>query len=152
MRRLFFFLFVVLGLVSCTNSIKHDEVLAGKRAVEFAQVAFVQQDVERAYTLVSNSTKRYVPLDKFRETVIRLRPNGRPSGVVATEYEPMPGEKAIYIYITVTNLDEQVDYTLTMDGTAATDYRVSKITRGSASYLPSTPGKKRFPNPITSQP
>ena len=103
----------LIGVMSCTNSIKHDEVLAGKRAVEFAEVAFVRQDVQRAYALLSDRTKGYVPLEKFRETVLRLHPSGHPTSV------------------------------------AATDYKVSRIARGSSSsYLPSTSGRKRFADPI----
>jgi hypothetical protein len=151
MRHPFLLLAVIAEIVGCADAIKHDEVLAGKRAVEFAEVAFVRQDVEKAYALLSGSAKAYVPLDKFRETLMRLRPSGRPTSVIATEYEPMPGEKAIYIYTVVKNSDAETQYTVTMEGTAATGYRVSKITRGSASYLPSTAEKKRFANPITSQ-
>lgn len=140
----------LIGVMSCTNSIKHDEVLAGKRAVEFAEVAFVRQDVQRAYALLSDSAKRYVPLEKFRETLLRLQPSAHPSRVKATEYEPMPGEKAIYIYITGENSGEHFEYILTMEGTAATDYRVSTITAGSRinRYVPSTSEKKRFAKPI----
>jgi len=145
----YFSIFGLMGLTACQKSIDHDAVLAGRRAVEFARVAFVRQDDEKAYALLSDSAKRYVPLQKFKETLSRLRPRGRPSKVMATEYEPMPGEKAIYISIVIgENPDEQVEYTVTMEGTPSTDYRVSKITRG-ASYLPSTSEKKRFTPPVT---
>ena len=150
MMQLQFLLFgFLIGVMSCTNSIKHDEVLAGKRAVAFAEVAFVRQDVQRAYALLSDRTKGYVPLEKFRETLLRLHPSGHPTSVAATEYEPMPGEKAMYIYINGKNSAEPFEYTLTMDGTAATDYKVSRIARGSSSsYLPTTSGRKRFADPI----
>jgi hypothetical protein len=141
----------MIVLMSCGQPIKHDEVLAGKRAAEFAETAFVKRDVPKAYGLLSDSTRRYVSLEKFGETLSRLRPSGQTKRVAAVEYEPMPGEKAIYIYTVVKNSDAETQYTVTMEGTAATDYRVSKITRGSASYLPSTAEKKRFANPITSQ-
>src|SRR5438128_4440444 len=138
MMQLQFLLFgFLIGVMSCTNSIKHDEVLTGKRAVEFAEIAFVRQDVQRAYALLSDRTKDYVPLEKFRETLLRLHPSGHPTNVAATEYEPMPGEKAMYIYITGKNSAEPFGYTLTMDGTAASDYKDSRISGMSCcSYLP----------------
>ena len=142
----------VIGLIGCVEKVKHDDDLAGKRAVEFAQVAFVKQDVEKGYLLLSASAKRYVPLEKFRETLSRLYPGAHPTTVTAIEYEPMPGEKAIYIYLTGENAGERFDYTLTMEGTAATDYKVSKIARGHGSYLPSTSEKKRFSKPISTEP
>jgi hypothetical protein len=138
--------------MGCTKPVKHDAVLAGKRAVEFAEIAFVKQDAERSYQLLSDATKRYVPLDKFKETLARLNPSGHPKKITAIEYEPMPGEKAIYIYLIGKNSGEEFAYTLTMVGTAATDYKVSKVTRGTSSYLPSTVEKKRFNNPITAGP
>jgi hypothetical protein len=150
LQQQFYFLFVsVVCLISCVPSIKHNPELAGRRAVEFAQVALVRQDSEKAYLLLSDKTKGYVPLAKFKETLGRLYPSVRPIRVKATDYEPMPGEKAIYIYITAETAGEQSEYTLTMDGSAATDYKVSKITRGSSSYLPATSEKKKFNEPIT---
>ena len=146
----FYFLLVafVMGLIACVPSIEHNPELAGKRAVEFAQVALVRRDSEKAYLLLADKTKGYVPLANFKETLARLYPAARPIRVKATEYEPMPGEKAIYIYIIAETAGEQLQYTLTMEGTAATDYKVSKITRGGSSYLPSTSGKKKFKEPI----
>ena len=142
----------VMTLMSCAESVKHDEFLAGKRAVEFAQVAFVKRDVERAYALLSDGAKSYVPFEKFKDTLLRMHPSLHPTSVTATEYEPMPGEKALYIYITGETSGEPLQYTLTMLGTAATDYKVSRFIRGNSSYLPSTPEKKKFSKPIRAQP
>jgi hypothetical protein len=147
--RCYFWIFIFMVTTSCPKPIDHDPVLAGKKAVEFVRLAFVRQNDENAYALLSDSTRRYVPLDKFKETLSRLRPGTRPSKITATEYEPMPGEKAIYVYVVVgENPDRQSDYTVTMEGTASTDYRVSKITRG-VSYIPSTTEKKKFNPPIS---
>jgi hypothetical protein len=148
-RYFFLTLISIAQFFACGKPIEHDPALAGKRAVEFARVAFVRQDDAQAYALLSDSTKRYVPLEKFKETVSRLHPNGRPSKIVAIEYEPMPGEKAMYIYLVGQDSGTQFEYTVTLEGTAATDYRVSKFTRGVSSYMPSTSEKKKFTTPIT---
>lgn len=145
----FIVVILVAELFGCTQSFDHDSALAAKRAVEFARVAFIRQDPEAAYALLSNSTKRYVPLEKFKETISRLHPNGRPSKIEAVEYEPMPGEKAMYIYLLGRDSGEQFEYTITLEGTAATDYRVSKFTRGARSYMPSSSERKKFATPIT---
>src|SRR5215470_11651847 len=63
--------------------IDHDPVLAGKKAVEFVRLAFVRQNDENAYALLSDNTRRNVPLDKFKETLSRLRPSTRPSKITA---------------------------------------------------------------------
>lgn len=137
MRYHFFPLAFVVGLMGCAESINHDEVLAGRRAVEFAQVAFVKHDVENSYALLSDSTKRHVSLEKFKEVLSRLHPKAFPASVTASEYEPMLGEKAIYIYLVGENSGEHFYYRLTMEGTATTGYRVLSLDRGSGPYRPS---------------
>jgi hypothetical protein len=152
MRSVLFRLIVAIGFLGCTRPIEHDEALAAKRALEFAEVSFVKQDLEKGYGLLSDAARRYVPLEKFKETVSRLNPSGQATNVTATEYEPMPGEKAIYIYVNLKNSGGQVAFTITMEGAAATDYRVSKIIRADSSFLPSTKDRKRFSQPITTEP
>ncbi len=132
MRYHFLPLVFVMGLTGCAESVNHDEVLAGRRAVEFAQVAFVKHDIENGYALLSDSTKRHVPLEKFKEVLARMHPKAFPTSVTATEYRPMPGEKAIYIFLTGENSGERFYYRLTMEGTATTDYRVLRLDRESA--------------------
>jgi hypothetical protein len=148
MRRLLVPLMLLLSVAGCSEKIKHDETLAGTQAVEFARMAIVQQDFERSYQLLSDAAKRYVPLDKFKQALIRMHPNNHPIKIKATEYEPMPGEKAIYIYLVGDNSGEAFYYTLTMEGTAATGYKVSKFTAGNRSFLPSTNERKPFQPPI----
>ena len=129
--------------MGCVGSIDHDEALAGRRAVEFAQAAFVKHDMGKGYDLLSASAKRYVSLEKFKETVSRLHPRAFPTSVTATEYEPMAGEKAIYIFLNGENSGEHFYYRLTLEGTAATDYRVSTLDRGSGPY-PSSDKKQKL--------
>ena len=137
MRYHFFPLAFVVGLMGCAESINHDEVLAGRRAVEFAQVAFVKHDIENGYALLSDGTKRYVSLEKFKEVLSRLHPKTFPTSVTASEYEPMFGEKAIYIYLVGENSGEHFYYRLTMEGTATNGYRVLSLDRGCGPYSPS---------------
>jgi hypothetical protein len=44
----FFVLGLVLGLVGCAGKTAHDEALAAKRAVEFAEAVFVQTTLRKA--------------------------------------------------------------------------------------------------------
>ena len=131
-----FFLLFTCGVLfyACADSFDHDPKLAAKRAEEFARVAFVGQDYEKGYAMLSDSGKRYVPLEKFKETVVKSHPRSYPTKLAATDYEPMSGEKAIYIYLTGDNPGEHFYYTLTLDGTATTDYKVTRISRGSAPF------------------
>ena len=116
--------------MGCAESVHHDEAAAGKKAEEFAQVTFVKQDVENGYALLADGTKRYVSPAQFKAVVEKLHPRALPKTVTAAEYEPMFGEKAIYIFLTGENSGEHFYYRLTMEGTATTGYRVLRLDRG----------------------
>jgi hypothetical protein len=124
--------FFFLGLMSCMESFDHDAVSASKKAEEFARVTFVKADFENGYALLADGTKRYVSLGQFKEVVSKLHPNAFPKTVTASEYEPMPGEKAIYIFLAGENAGARFYYRLTMEGTAATGYKVLRFDRSSA--------------------
>jgi hypothetical protein len=130
-------LFFFMGLMSCLESVNHDAASAGKKAEEFARVTFISGDIENGYALLAEGTKRYVSLQQFKEVVSKLHPNAFPKTVRAFEYEPMPGEKAIYIFLTGENAGTQFYYRLTMEGTAATGYKVLRFDRSSGPSAPS---------------
>ena len=113
----------------CSDPITHNEELAGKRALEFAEVALVKHDLDAAYALLSNKAKSYIPVEKFKETIRRLHPNGYPLTVRTTGSKPMMDEKAIYIFLSADTANSQFHYTLTLTGTAASDYKVSVVER-----------------------
>jgi hypothetical protein len=128
-RRCCFAIFLATCLAGCSEPITHNEEMAAKRALEFAEVALVKQDLDAAYALLSNKAKSYVPVEKFKETIQRLHPNGYPLTVRTTGFKPMTDEKAIYIYLSADTADGQFHYALTLNGTAASDYKVSVVER-----------------------
>ena len=133
--------FLAVWAISCAKPIQHDENMAAKRAVEFARVVLIDKNLERGYELLSDGGKRHVPLDKFKQTILSMNARGYPSRVTATDYEPMPGEQAIYIFLRGQNGDEQIQYRITLQGTAATGYRVLKLDQGAS--FPSLANQKR---------
>ena len=139
-----FCLFVfAVELIGCMETIHHDEASAGKKAEEFARVVFVKRDFENGYGLLADGTKRYVSLEQFKAVLSKLHPKAFPRTVTALEYEPMPGEKAIYIFLTGENSGEQFYYRLTMEGTATTGYKVLRFDRASQPY-PASNEKKNL--------
>ena len=128
-------LIVLVVLAGCVRSVKHDEALAGKRAIEFAQVAFVDQNFARAYELLSEGGKRHLSLDKFKETITRMHPQAFPTKVTALEYQPMPGENAIWIYLAGQNAEQQFQYRLTMETTENGDYKVLAFDSGAVGRM-----------------
>ena len=140
-------------MASCAESTRHDENLAAKRAVEFAQVTLVNQNLDKGYELLAAGGKRHISLDKFKETMTRLHPRGFPTRVTAKEYQPMPGEKAMWIYLTGQNGQDQFQYRLTMEATDNGDYKVLTLDNGMVGrfFSPSSE-KKPFVNPISTRP
>ena len=125
----FLLLALLITIAACAEKVDHDPQLAAKRAEEFARAVFVNQNLEQGYPLLAEGTRRYVSIGQFKEVIAKLHPKGYPNIVRATGEEPMKGEKAIYIYLTGENSGRHFYYRLTMEGTAATDYRVLRFDR-----------------------
>ncbi len=129
MKRCLIAMMLSLSVIGCWHTVRHDEALAKKRALEFAETALVRHNIERGYAQLSDSAKRYVSVEKFRETLSRLHPNGYPTRVSVTGYKPIFNEKTIYIFLRGDGSGKQFHYMLTLEGTAGSDYRVSVIMR-----------------------
>ena len=145
---------VLCGLAaSCAKSTQHDENLAAKRAIEFAEVTLVNKNFDKGYELLAAGGKRHISLDKFKETVTRLHPRGFPTKITAKEYQPMPGEKAMWIYLTGQNGEDQFQYRFTMEAMDNGDYKVLTLDNGMVGrfFSPSSE-KKPFVNPMSTRP
>lgn len=141
----------IFGLFTgCAETAKHDENLAGKRALEFAQAALVEKNFARGYDAMAPGGKRRISGEKLAETLKRMHPRAFPTKVTANEYQAMPGEPAIWIFLTGRNQDEQFTYRITMEGTAAGDYKVLTIDSGGVGQLFSPLAeKRRYPSPMS---
>jgi hypothetical protein len=121
---------LTLVLASCAGSVKHDETLAARRAIEFAQLVFINKNFAKGYELLSEGGRRHLSLEKFKETLTRMHPRSFPTKVTATEFQPMPGEKAIWIYLAGQNAEEQFQYRFTMEVTDNGDYKLLAFDTG----------------------
>lgn len=123
-------IFAMVVLACCSKSIDHDEVVAAKGALEFARVVLLEKNLNEGYEMLSPGGKRHVPFDKFQQSIAAMHPGEYPAKVTALEYEPMAGEKAIYIFLAGSNSNERFSYRVTLEGTAAMGYKVLKIDQG----------------------
>ncbi|MGH7784296.1 MAG: hypothetical protein ACREO5_10705 [Candidatus Binatia bacterium] len=146
-------LLTVVLLTGCAESTKQDENLAAKRAIEFAQIVLVNKNFDQGYELLSDGGKRHISLAKFKETMTRLHPRGFPTRVTAKEYQPMPGENALWIYLSGQNPEDQFQYRLTMEAIASGDYKVLTLDSGVVGRMFSPISeKKQFSKVISTQP
>jgi hypothetical protein len=138
MKTIISFTLALAFLISCTASvIRHDEDMAAKTAIEFSKVAIVQHDIQNGYSLMSDSAKKTVSLEKYAQVISQMHPSLYPLSLAAQEFEPMPGQKEMNIFLYGENGSERFFYRLTMEGTKETGYKVSGIYRGSGPYPPS---------------
>lgn len=146
MYLLCFSLALVVRLSGGEESITHDEVLAARRAVEFAEAAFVRQDIENSYRMLANAAKRYVSAEDLRSTVSKLHPKGYPTRIEAIEYQPIPTERElIYVFLVGERLGaKSYYYRLTMEGRSESDYKVLVVKREYRPY-PTSPLRKPVP-------
>ena len=137
-------------IAGCAGSENHDEGLAARRALEFARVVMIERDFVQGHGMLAEGGKRHIPLAKLEQTVAAMHPRNYPNKITALEYEPMSGEKAIYVFLSGNTGDELISYRLTLEGTAATDYKVLKIDQGMG--FPTFSNKKRPYKPAPSIP
>ena len=141
---------VVIMLAGCAESVKHDEVLAAKRALESGRLFFIEKNFDKGYDLLSDGGRRHVPRDKFKQSLAAMHARNFPTKLTAAEYEPMADEKAIYIFIRGQSGEEQLNYRFTMEGTAATGYKLLKIDQGTGFFTLSNK-KQAFNPPLTAE-
>ena len=126
---------VILANAACSiGVIDHDPSIAAARAVEFAELAFVQGASERSHALLADDSKKTTSVAALGEVLQRMYPKARPLSVKATEFEPVPGQKMISIFLRGENGDELFFYRLVMSGTATAGYKVAGLFRGSGPY------------------
>jgi hypothetical protein len=115
-------------------------------------VVLINKNFDQGYDLLSDGGKRHISLAIFKETMTRLHPRGFPTRVTAKEYQPMPGENALWILMTGQNDEDQFQYRFTMEATASGDYKVLSLDSGGIGRFISPAGRKPFTKVISTQP
>jgi hypothetical protein len=79
-------------LIACSVSYyHHDEDKAAKSAIEFAQVAFVQHDSRKGYSLLPDHVKKESSFEAYSKLISNMHSSLYPISLTALEYEPMAG-------------------------------------------------------------
>lgn len=124
-----------LACGGCVNVLKHNEVVAADRAVEFAKAAIVERNYEKASKLLPEGGQQPEFVKQIEDLVIKAHPASYPTKVTAKEFEPIPGQKAIRIFLIGENgKDEKFYYSFMLTGTVDEGYRVAEIYRYKDSF------------------
>lgn len=131
---------ILIGAIfgSCLYYINHNEDMAAIEAVKFAKTAFVEQNFVKAHGMLPKETDAKFTSDSLKDMVTKMHPNSYPKVVTATEFERMPGKKAMLIYLYGENENEKFYYRLTMVGTSDSGYKVYQLYRRMEPYPPSS--------------
>ncbi|SRR5229473_5901235 len=136
----------VLGASSgCVGVIRHDEDLAATSAVQFARIAIIDQDYASAFESLSDRGRAKSSAARLQETIMQIHPRGRPKLITAAEFEPLPRQRAMNIYLFGRADDEEFAYKFEMEGTADTGYKVASISR-LRTPLPQFATRRPLPN------
>ena len=126
-----------LGCAPQVNVFHHEPSMAAKQADRFAETVFITRNFEEAYGMLSDGMKAHFSFEQFKELVAKMHPSGYPLNVRSTEFEPMPGQKAMNIFLVGEHGEKKFYYRFTMEGVKETDYKVSGLWRGQGPYPPS---------------
>ncbi len=121
------------ALASCISAIAHDPTVAAKAAkaaTEFAQTAFVDRDYPKAHASMAPRARTAISLEKLTSTIPAMHPKAYPTVLAATEYEPIPGQQAMNIFVKGEGGGEEFFYRLAMEGDSGSGYRVAGFARG----------------------
>jgi hypothetical protein len=126
----------LLTLAGClqVNKFAHEPSMAAAQAQRFAHTAFIERNSSAAYGLLSADTKAHMSLDQFKDSLSKMHPSQYPSSIQATDYEPLPGQKGMNIYLSGASGIERFYYRIVMEGTKETDYSVAGLWRGKGSF------------------
>jgi hypothetical protein len=143
------FVFLILCLLfinSCVphlNFTKHNERLAAKEAEKFAETAFVKRNYEEAYKLLPKEVDAAFTVDSLREMVTSMHPTYEyPTIIKATDYEVLPGQQQVNIYLTGDVFGKPLYYFLVMIGTEQKGYKVRSLYRSKEGAYPNSPLRK----------
>ena len=129
---------ICLVLSGCgVRVLVHDQKAAATSAEQFARAAFVAKDLKAAYAMLAPQARQSVTQAAFSDTLTKMHPKGHPDEVSAVEYETLPGQAGMYIYLKGRGAAEDFYYRMLMVGDKVSGYRVSFLGRGSAAYPPS---------------
>jgi hypothetical protein len=129
---------VLVSSLACTFFVsQQNPEKAAASATEFAEVAFVERNIDKAYDLLDPEFQTYATKKKFAEVLAAINSPTSPTTVTATEFESIPNQEGVNIFLIGENKDEKFYYRLPMKGTEEKGYKVAGIFRGKDQYEPS---------------
>ena len=95
---------------------------------------FVKSDFAAAYSLIDPELQKTVSVERLKDEVAKMHPNDRPASLKAIEYEPIPSQHAMNIYLKGTLDKGEFFYRLMLTGDQESGYKIGGFFRGKGPY------------------
>ena len=128
------FLFFLIVTACSYHVSKQNPKMAAASAADFAQVAFVEQNIDKAFSMVDPEFQAYATKEKFVEVITNMNKPTAPKVVTAIEFEPIPGQEGINIYLTGARDTEKFYYRIPMKGSEGKGYKAAGVFRNQSPY------------------
>jgi len=123
------------GIYGCRAQVlRHDQHIAAEQAQLFLQRLVIEQDVPSAHAMLREQDKGQLTLAQLKDVVSKEHQQGYPDKVWAIEFEPVPGQAAIQIFLAGENRREKFYYRVPMVGTVDSGYHPAGFYRGNGPY------------------
>ena len=111
--------------------------MAAGIADTFGNLAFVQKNADEAYGYLSDGFRKAYSLEAFKGQINKLHQDSFPSDISSTEYEPVPGQEQMNIFLEGHNGSQTFYYRFLMLGNSDSGYKVGGFWRNNNPYPPS---------------
>ena len=128
-------LFLVVTTTACWYRVSnHSPIMAATSATAFAQVALVERNADRAFSMLHPDFQAYATKPKFAQFLTAMNSPTGPLSINATDFEPLVGEEGMNIYLTGENDTQTFYYRIPMKGNQDKGYKPIGLFRNPTPY------------------
>jgi hypothetical protein len=122
---------ILLSTCACSaTTSRQDPEKAAASAIVFARAAVMDGDLDKAYSLLDDDVRANASKERFVEAMRKTVLGKRPDSLTAIEFEPVPGEDEVNIYLIGESSDGNLHYRIPMRGNSTDGYKPMGILRG----------------------
>jgi hypothetical protein len=134
-------IFLLTAAACSFRAFKQNPIMAAASATEFAQVAFVEKNIDKAFSMLDPEAQAYITKENFTQGLMKINTPTAPESIMATDYEPIQGQEGMNIYVTGEGPKETFYYRIPMKGTEQKGYKPAGIFRNPGPY-PKSPMRR----------
>ena len=128
-------IFLIATTTACFyRAYYHSPIKAATSAAEFAQVAFVERNIDKAFSMLHPDFQAYTTKEEFARVLTGMNSPRAPLSINATDYERIVSGEGMNIYLTGENDTQTFYYRIPMMGTAQKGYKPAGIFRNPEPY------------------